>query len=278
MIVIGRNVPRLSNQTQKNLCFGNGTPPDLPPRGPACLCGDMDAAGTELGEDLVDAICRGDEGAVRAWLDGNGRVNSTLGGGTALMFAASHGHERLVNILVQAGANITHQDTDGDTALMSAADNGHEKVADLLIRHGADADQQNCCGGTALMIAAQHSHLAVVRRLLQAGADTQKLDSEGRSVMQLAAGPTLTAVMEAETDARLAELETLEATCSSSEASWLVELRVKLAHMRERLSSHMKLQQEEHTKQMAHFAERKAILEAEKQQMEKKMADLNAHI
>ena len=79
------------------------------------------------------------------------------------------------------------------------------------------------------MIAAQHSHLAVVRRLLQAGADTQKLDSEGRSVMQLAAGPTLTAVMEAETDARLAELETLEATCSSSEASWLAELRVKLA-------------------------------------------------
>ena len=54
---------------------------------------------------------RGDEAAVLAWLDCGGRVNATCGEGemsgvTVLMLAAGNGHERVVDLLLQRGAEI----------------------------------------------------------------------------------------------------------------------------------------------------------------------------
>ena len=86
---------------------------------------------------VVEALVagRGDEAAVLAWLDSGGRVNATCGEGemsgvTVLMLAAGNGHERVVELLLQRGAEINKQDSDGWTALMYAADNGHERAVE----------------------------------------------------------------------------------------------------------------------------------------------------
>ena len=65
-----------------------------------------------------------------------------MSGITLLIGAALHGHERVVELLIQHGAEINLQDSVGSTALMLAAQEGHERVVDLLIRHGAEVNKQ----------------------------------------------------------------------------------------------------------------------------------------
>ena len=49
------------------------------------------------------------------------------------MRAADRGHERVVEMLLQHGAEVNLQSRNGRTALRSTAGNGHERVVDLLI-------------------------------------------------------------------------------------------------------------------------------------------------
>jgi len=96
-------------------------------------------------------------------------------GKTGLMLAAARGHERLVTLLLDAGAIIGEWDREGETALMLAAANGHESVVNLLLKSGAEVDQSGN-GKTALMSAAAHGHESVVNLLLERGA---KVDERG---------------------------------------------------------------------------------------------------
>jgi len=70
-------------------------------------------------------------------------------GGTALMGAAYIGHERVVDLLIQHGAEVNLQRSSGFTALMSAAGQGRERVVELLLQHGAEINLQNSDGVTA---------------------------------------------------------------------------------------------------------------------------------
>ena len=54
------------------------------------------------------------------------------------MYAASEGHERVVELLMQHGAEVELQDNDRWTALMVAARSGHERVVELLLQHDAE--------------------------------------------------------------------------------------------------------------------------------------------
>ena len=82
------------------------------------------SGGVAVSDAVVAAAERGEEEAVLAWLDGGGRVDATyergeVSGLTLLMGAACNGHERVVELLLQHGAEINLQDSDGGTALMS---------------------------------------------------------------------------------------------------------------------------------------------------------------
>ena len=55
-------------------------------------------------------------------------------GSTALNLAARKGHERVIELLLQHGAEVNLQDNDCGTALMAAAAHGHERVVELLLR------------------------------------------------------------------------------------------------------------------------------------------------
>ena len=87
----------------------------------------MAAAGeTPQTADFLGAVLRGDEVAVRVWLEGGGRANATRerrnedGGATTgiplLTDAAGFGHERVIEVLLQHGAEINLQDSDGWSA------------------------------------------------------------------------------------------------------------------------------------------------------------------
>jgi ankyrin repeat protein len=66
-------------------------------------------------------------------------LNDTEYGGMALEPAARGGHEAVVKLLIDNGANV--KDIYGSIALESAARGGHEAIVKLLIDNGAE-DQQ----------------------------------------------------------------------------------------------------------------------------------------
>lgn len=91
-------------------------------------------------------------------------------GRTALMYAAAGPNYKLVDLLArQEGARIDLQDRDdGFTALMFAASQGQAKVVEVLLGHGADPTIRNGNGESAVQFAARNGHTRVVDELAQA--------------------------------------------------------------------------------------------------------------
>ena len=62
-------------------------------------------------------------------------------------------------------------DAAGWTALLGAAAEGHESIVQLLLDHGADADARSYDNASAMHAATAYGHAGTVRQLLAAGAD-----------------------------------------------------------------------------------------------------------
>ena len=125
------------------------------------------------------------------WLEGGGRVDATYERGgtsglTLLMGAAHYGHERVVEMMLRRGAEISLQNSFGETALMYSAENGHERVVELLLQHGAEVSLRNSDGYTALMVAAGNGHERVVDLLMRHGAEINVQDSDGYTALMRA--------------------------------------------------------------------------------------------
>lgn len=56
---------------------------------------------------------------------------------SALHKAAARGHEPVVVLLVNNGANVNAENIAHETVLISAAEKGNEKIVEFLIEHGA---------------------------------------------------------------------------------------------------------------------------------------------
>src|SRR5438046_2257989 len=90
------------------------------------------------------------------------------------MVAAASGHEKLVRMLVQAGADLEPKDGSGVTPLLAAAANDHLGVVQALVEAGADVNSA-CRSGNALQVAAARGNTELIRMLVSRGAS---LDAE----------------------------------------------------------------------------------------------------
>ena len=96
-------------------------------------------------------------------------------GGTALIPAAERGHVDTVRTLINAGVDVNHVNRLGWTALMEAiilSDGGprHQQILQLLIDAKADVNLADKDGVTPLAHARQRGYSAMVRMLTAAGA------------------------------------------------------------------------------------------------------------
>src|ERR1700722_5614904 len=92
-------------------------------------------------------------------------------GQTPLSKAAENGHETVVKLLLEKGAELRSKDEHGQTPLSKAAEDGHEAIVRLLLeRDSAGADRRavdNAGADIALVHAAKNGHEAVVQVLLE---------------------------------------------------------------------------------------------------------------
>ncbi|RVD89722.1 uncharacterized protein DFL_000717 [Arthrobotrys flagrans] len=137
---------------------------------------------------LMWAVRNGHEAVVRLLVDRGAdlEAKNNTWGQTSLMSAAENGHEAVVRLLVGRGANLEAKDRWGQAPLMSASRNGYEAVVRLLVDRGADLEAKDKWGRTPLMSAAWNGHEAV-RLLVDRGADLEAKDDSGRTPLMLAA-------------------------------------------------------------------------------------------
>lgn len=93
-------------------------------------------------------------------------------GTTALMEAAAHGNDRLLDDLVARRATLLDRDVSGSTALHHAAAHGNVHAVEVLVGAGLDPDERNREGFTPYRLAMATRQLAAAQRLADLGADT----------------------------------------------------------------------------------------------------------
>ena len=109
-------------------------------------------------------------------------------GKTPLFHAAAQGHTRLMELLLEAGANTDEPEfARGWTPLFAAARNDLLDAVRLLVEHGAAKDQANNLGATPLIAAARSGHHDIVRFLVEVGAAKDHAANHGVTPLLIAA-------------------------------------------------------------------------------------------
>ncbi|MFS8009425.1 putative tetratricopeptide-like helical domain superfamily, ankyrin repeat-containing [Helianthus anomalus] len=113
-------------------------------------------------------------------------VNSQSESGTPLIWAAGHGQQDALKLLLKHKADPNIETDDGITPLLSAVAAGSLQCLELLIQAGAKANII-AGGATPLHIAADIGNSELITCLLKAGADPNMTDEDGLKPVQVAA-------------------------------------------------------------------------------------------
>lgn len=95
-------------------------------------------------------------------------------------FAADGGHADILRLLIAHHVDL-ETPSDGHFPIHQAAWRGHEKVVELLLQNGADPDPVNDNGVTPLWLAAQEGYDEIVRMILERDSADKKIDIEAES-------------------------------------------------------------------------------------------------
>lgn len=104
-------------------------------------------------------------------------------GDSALMIASFNGNKPAVEALIARGARVQH---DGWTPLHYAATSGHNEIVQILLDHKAVLDTRSPNGTTPMMMAAWGGHIMTVKLLLDAGADATLKNANGMTAIDFA--------------------------------------------------------------------------------------------
>ncbi|MGE0495412.1 MAG: ankyrin repeat domain-containing protein [Vulcanimicrobiota bacterium] len=132
----------------------------------AAIAGDVEAAQAVLADSNLEA--RNNEGR------------------TALLLAATTGNLKMLQLLVEAGADRDAVDHHGLSALHLAASNRHTPACRYLLEQGANPNLPEKAGNTPLHLAARAGNEETVKELLLGGAKPALENERKQTAMQLA--------------------------------------------------------------------------------------------
>lgn len=138
---------------------------------------------------LMRAVKANDAAAAARLISQGADVNELdANGDPPLIQAAYLGHTKIVELLLQAGADVSVVDPGMKaTALHAAAYAGRTEAARLLVQGGIDINKQGPYNGyTALHDAIWQNNIEVARVLIEAGADLTIRAHGGETPLQMA--------------------------------------------------------------------------------------------
>ncbi|QBC32019.1 ankyrin repeat domain-containing protein [Pandoraea sp. XY-2] len=114
---------------------------------------DLDATNAAGENAMMIASLQGLTPMVKLLIDKDAEVNKK--GWAPLHYAATNGHDDIVQILLDASAYVDAESPNGTTPLMMAARGGHITTCKVLLDGGADVRLKNQIGMTAIDFAKQ---------------------------------------------------------------------------------------------------------------------------
>ncbi|MDR3405762.1 MAG: ankyrin repeat domain-containing protein [Chthoniobacter sp.] len=137
---------------------------------------------------LIDAAKHGDCVAARDAPRRGADANAVIDQWTALLWAAQEGHTEIVDLLLDAGANVNFADSGGFTPLKQAVGESRIETMEHLLLRGADVSHRGATDGgcTALHTAAAYGRIECIRLLLLYGADVRALNDSGQTPYDVA--------------------------------------------------------------------------------------------
>lgn len=136
---------------------------------------------------LSQAVANGNREIVDVLINAGADVNKkSRMGHTALMTITGLTTAEIVSVLIDAGAKTDLRDDDGKNALHYAASNATPDAIRALLYGGASVDARDEGDRTALMIAASGGNTENVAVLLKAGATVNLRDEDGTTALGLA--------------------------------------------------------------------------------------------
>ena len=108
----------------------------------------------------------------------------------AVAYASRHGHDKCLQGIIEAGADVNTRSERGYTALIYAAQFGRPNCSELLLKAGADVNLKKQHGYSALHYACnrKENHAVCVDLLIKAGADVNNASYVGITPLMLAVG------------------------------------------------------------------------------------------
>jgi ankyrin repeat protein len=149
--------------------------------------------GTRGNNALENAAGGGHEQVMRLLLENGANVNEEPGlysTGTALQCAAANGHLPIVQLLLELSADIEAyrgSSQNWEPTLIRAANSTSEPTAILLLKHGANRQARSLSGETALHIAAKLGKNNLLTHLLESGTNPNEHTSAGETALHIAA-------------------------------------------------------------------------------------------
>ncbi len=141
--------------------------------------------------DLIDAVKAGDTASAQQMLAAGAGANSRDGeSATVLMLAAHAGNLALVKVLIEGGADVNACDEQGWSPITKAVynpelDRGFADVVQVLIDAGANIEAAIGYGVRPLMLAAGYGETEVVTVLLGAGAEVLACNEGGYTALMM---------------------------------------------------------------------------------------------
>jgi ankyrin repeat protein len=105
---------------------------------------------------------------------------------TPLGWAAEHGDDWSVELLVSSGANLEAKSNNGQTPLSRAATYAPWSTVHILLQKGADIESESYNGQTPLSWAAMYGRVDLVERLLAQGANVNTRSRNGQAPLDWA--------------------------------------------------------------------------------------------
>ena len=134
----------------------------------ACSLGDLAAVSEEIQDIEMTLVPEGLEGRLEVEYGRSYLSQAVLGG-----------HEEIVKMLLEHGADVSSQDNSGGSALHVAAFHGQTGCARLLLAAGANVNALDAFGDTPLHESCSQGNLEMSKLLLEAGADIFAKDKDG---------------------------------------------------------------------------------------------------